>query len=87
MRAETEKWLTSIRRRYGLGPDEDVLIEQAGQVLDRIIEAEGQVAEDGLMAAARGGGMKVHPLVRVITDDRALLLRYVRELGLGEEAT
>jgi phage terminase small subunit len=85
MSPDSQRWLDSIHRRYELGPDEEVLVEQVSRVLDRITAAEAQVEADGLMLATRGGGTKVHPLVRVITDNRALLPRYVRELGLGEE--
>jgi hypothetical protein len=49
-----------------------------------IADIEARLQEDGLTLPARGGGVRAHPLVRVLTDQRSLFLRYVRELGLGK---
>jgi Phage terminase, small subunit len=73
-----------VRERFEIGPDGEVLLEQAAETLDRIAECEERIAADGIMLPLRGGGTKMHPLVRVVTDSRALLLRYLKELGLED---
>jgi hypothetical protein len=64
-RPETEEWLASVRERYDVGPDGEMLLAQAAQTLDRIAECEAVIEEDGLMLPTRGGGSRVHPAARL----------------------
>jgi len=54
----------------------------AAQCLDDIAQAEERVKKDGPFHTDRYGGLKEHPGARVIRENRALFLRFIRELRL-----
>lgn len=73
-----------MQERYAFTEDAAMMLRQAGDLLDRIAEAEAAVKADGFMLPTRGGGSRVHPAVRIAQDARSLLLRYLQALGIEE---
>jgi len=57
-------------------------LRQACKCLDDIAQAEERVKKDGPFHTDRYGGLKEHPGARVIRENRALFLRFIRELRL-----
>jgi hypothetical protein len=71
---------------WDFDPDGFVVLEQAARCLDRIEQARRQVDAEGITVEGRYGP-RVNPAAMVERDQRALLVRLLRQLGLEQEAT
>jgi len=58
------------------------LLRTACEALDAMRRAEAQVERDGPTYRDRYGGIKAHPLLAVVRDNRAAMLLALRQLGL-----
>jgi phage terminase small subunit len=71
---------------YDLTPPECAVLEEALRLLDRASEARAVVDRDGPVFLDRWSRPKVHPMLAVERDMRALFIRNLRELGLDPRA-
>ena len=82
----SRKLWRSVLADYELERWHEAVLQTALEALDRMRQAQAQLAEDGLTTVDRYGGVKAHPLFVVERDSRAAFLRAMRELGLDVEA-
>ena len=84
--AESRKLWRSVLVDYELEQRHEAILLTALEALDRMRQAQAQLAADGLTTVDRYGGVKAHPCVTIERDSRAAFLRGMRELGLDLDA-
>mgnify|MGYP001815459605 FL=1 len=84
--AEAKALWKSVLADYELERRHEAILLTALAALDRMRQAQAQLAEDGLTTVDRYGSVKAHPCVVIERDSRAAFLRAMRELGLDLEA-
>lgn len=72
----------SIITDYDLDEHHRVLLVKACESLDRIEEARALIVEEGLTYRDRFGGLKPNPACAIERDNKMLVARLFRELGL-----
>ena len=76
----------SVLADYELEKRHEAILGTAREALDRMRQAQAQLAEDGLTTVDRYGGVQAQPAVAIERDSRNAFLRAMRELGLDLEA-
>lgn len=83
---ESRALWAGIVREFDLERHHLAVLERACEALDRLRQAQAEIAADGITVMDRHGAPKLHPAVNVERDSRIAFLRAVRELGLDLEA-
>ena len=84
--AESKRLWRSVLGDYELEKRHEASLSTALEALDRMRQAQAQLAEDGLTTVDRYGGVKARRAVVIERDSRTAFLRAMRELGLDLEA-
>ncbi len=82
---EAKAWWAKLMREWEFGPDALLLLESVLEAFDRMRQAQAVLAREGITSMDRFGQLKVHPCALIERDSKALLLRYVKSLGLDLE--
>ncbi|MEH2590286.1 P27 family phage terminase small subunit [Bradyrhizobium sp. AZCC 1721] len=80
--AASAAFYKSIISDYDLDEHHRVLLVKACESLDRVEEARALVAKDGLTYRDRFGGLKPNPACAIERDNKIIVARLFRELGL-----
>lgn len=81
--AEAREWWQKIVTGWELDESALLILRQALESFDRLVEVQKQIREDGLTVRNyKTGATSAHPLLRVEKESRNLLLRAWRQLGL-----
>jgi len=81
---EAEKLRTSILSQFTFDDDAALAILETGlRALDLMNAAQKVVDKDGLTVQGDRGGVKAHPLLAVIRDQRAQFMAAVKQLRLN----
>ena len=75
----------AVAGHYVLEPHHLRILQAAAECADRAEAARVAVDRDGLMVDSPRYGSKSHPLLTVERDQRTLMARLVRDLGLDLE--
>ena len=87
LRSETAEWVRQVLSDYELESHHIKILIQAGECLDRIIEAREEIEREGSYYKDRFGQPKMHPAIDVERNGRIVFARLIRELNLSDEVT
>jgi len=83
LRKSGKKFWYDVTKRFVFNePHHLKLLEQAAGCIDRIEEAREKIQKDGPYIFDRFNQLREHPAMRTERDNRILLVRIIRELGL-----
>jgi len=77
-----KKLWQEVTAKYELEAHHLRLLESACGCWDRVTEARAALRKDGAFVPDRFGQLKEHPAAKAERDNKILLMRLVRELGL-----
>ena len=80
--AATRRWFNEVLTHWELEPHHVRLLQLAAESWDRCQQARALIAQEGLTTGTREGNHKLHPAVRVESDNRLAFARLLRELDL-----
>ncbi len=83
--AEAAAWWTNIVENYQLQPWQIPTLTMAARCMDRISQAEKEIAEFGISFVDSRGERKKAPAVMVEREQKTIYARLVRELCLDTE--
>jgi phage terminase small subunit len=79
---ESAAFFKSVVSDYDLDDHHRILLTKACESLDRIEEARALISAEGLTYRDRFGGLKPNPACAIERDNKTLVARLFRELGL-----
>lgn len=83
---EASDWWNRIVSEWGLDDAGLMVLQQGLESLDRMRQAQAIVSKEGLTVHDRFGQPKQHPATLVERDNRTVLLRAFKQLGLDVAA-
>ncbi len=83
---EAKSWWDKFQNEYGVSDEAGLLLMQtAMEAFDRMKEAQGILANDGLMVKDRFDQPKSHPLLTTERDSRAQMMAAIKALNFDLE--
>jgi P27 family predicted phage terminase small subunit len=84
--AEARGWWQRIVSEWALDDAGLLVLQQGLEAFDRMRQAQAVVTKEGLVVSDRFGQPKQHPATLVERDNRTVLLRAFKQLGLDVAA-